>query len=235
MRNFKQNPNTFCLIGKAGEYAVATQLMIRDVVPFFPAVDRGVDLMAENGCRIQVKSAHRCSTPVTLRKNLEGVYRFSFKRGVHRASSERGAIKSVRFIPARKLSEYCDVVALWGIDQNRFWVVPSKLLDGIQGIDLGQYRERAFSKDVAEMREMVKLGYSQKEIGEHFGISDGAVCVRLKRAGTEVNVTKQTAAIRACENAWEHIINFGQPSTFESLASSVELQQDAPQIVEPKE
>ena len=212
MKKFKYAPDTFVLTGKAGEYAVAAQLMIRGVVPFFPAVDRGVDLMAENGCRIQVKSVHRCTTPITLRKNLEGVYRFAFKRGVYRASSERGTIKEVRYVPARKFSEYCDIVALWGIDQNRFWIVPSNLLDGIQGIDLGQYRDRAFSKDVPAMREMVSLGYSQEEIGKHFGISGAAVCVRLKRAGTEVNVTKQTAAIRACENAWDHIINFGQPS-----------------------
>jgi len=221
MSTEKQDPRKTVMTGKAGEYAVAAQLMLRGATPCFPAVDTGVDLVTTEGCRIQVKSVHLCTTPATVRKNTEGVYRFSFPQHIFRNSSTRGPVKSVRR-DKPQFAEYCDVVALWGIDHNRFWIVPAKLLDKLQGIDLGPDNERAFSKDVPEMRSMVDLGYTHEEIGKHFSISPAAVCVRLKRAGTKVFISSRTAAIRACENSWEYITNFGTPAALTQEAVVIE-------------
>ena len=44
------------LVGKAGEDAVATQLLLRGIVPSWPSADIGFDLIAPNGCRIQIES-----------------------------------------------------------------------------------------------------------------------------------------------------------------------------------
>ena len=56
---------------------------------------------------------------------------------------------------------------------------------------------------------MIAAGKTQKEVAEHFQITQGAVSIRLKREGTEIFISKPTAAIRACENAWHHITEFG--------------------------
>jgi hypothetical protein len=223
----KLDPSQYALTGGAGEHTVVAQLMLRGVVPCFPAVDVGVDLYTVAGCRIQVKSAHLCTTPAIVRKNTEGVYRFSFPQHIFRNSSTRGVVKSVKRV-RRQFEEYCDVVVLWGIDQNRFWVVPAKLLNGLQGIDLGPNNERSFSKDVPEMREMVRLGYEQSEIAAHFGISQASVSTRLKRAGCKIYLSSRTLAIRQCEGIWDPIVDFGRnasiilPEPAQNLAETSE-------------
>jgi hypothetical protein len=224
----KADPHQFVLTGKAGEYAVAAQLLLRSVVPAFLAVDTGVDLLATpSGCRIQVKAVHLCTTAAIVRKNTEGVYRFSFPQHYFRTTANRGPVNAIRH-KRRQFEEYCDVVVLWGIDQNRFWVVPAKLLTGLQGIDLGPNNERSFSKDVPEMREMVKLGYEQSEIAAHFGISQASVSIRLKRAGCKIYLSSRTLAIRQCEGIWDPIVDFGR-------SESIILPEPAPSSVETSE
>jgi hypothetical protein len=223
----KSDPRQFVLTGRAGEYAVAAQLLLRSVVPAFPAVDTGIDLLTTpSGCRIQVKAAHLCTTPAIVRKNTEGVYRFSFPQHYFRNTSNRGPVNRVR-TPRRQFEEYCDIVVLWGVDQNRFWVVPSNLLNGLQGIDLGPNNERSFSKDVPEMREMVRLGYEQAEIAKHFNISQASVSIRLKRAGCKIYLSSRTLAIRQCEGIWDPIVDFGRVETIvlppEPVLNSVEI------------
>lgn len=209
-KGFRCDPGSFPLVGAAGVIAVGSQLLMIDVIPFFPFVDRGIDLMTDNRCRIQVKSARRCMTPKTLKKNLDGIYRFKFATKRYRNKSERSMAGLGTTSPVKPFHEVVDVVVLWGVDENRFWIVPASLLKGCINVDLGPDNSRGFSKDVPEMRAMLAQGKTQDEVAKHFGISQGAVSIRLKREGTKIYLSKRTAAIRACENAWEQIIEFGK-------------------------
>jgi hypothetical protein len=136
------NPRSSILTGKAGEYAVASQLLTRGMNLFLPCSDTGVDLMAENGCRVQVKSAHLRCSPSVIKHYTEGVYTFHFPKRKYLATSKGEVRERIN----RKFSDYCDVVVLWGIEQNRFWVVSADLLDGIQCIALGHNRKGGSSQ-----------------------------------------------------------------------------------------
>lgn len=209
--SFKNDPRSFSLVGKAGEYAVASQMLLRQLVTFFPAVDTGVDLIAENGCRIQVKTSRKCVTYKTLKKNSEGVYRFKFPKVRYRNTSTRSFVGLGTKTSVKPFHEFCDVVVLWGVEENRFWIVPARMLEGVTKVDLGPDNSRGFSKDVPEMRAMLAAGNTQDEVAKHFGISQAAVSIRLKREGSKIFISKRTAAVRACENAWDHILNYGEP------------------------
>jgi hypothetical protein len=210
-RQNKEQGRQNIMTGRAGEYAVAAQLLLRGVNPCFSAVDQGVDLIGPKGCRIQVKSVHLTCTPKTLKKNLDGVYRFGFDRNRYRYNSSRGPIKD-HITRRPPMSEYCDIVILWGIEQNRFWIVPSSLLDSVDGVALGPDNSRGFSKDVDAMKEMLKKGFTQEDVANHFNISQASVSIRLKRSGTKIYLSSTTAQIRQCENAWHYILDFGLDS-----------------------
>lgn len=109
--------------GQAGVYAVAAQLLLRGVNPSFPAVDRGADIITDWGTRIQVKSGHRRPTI------YGGSYHFCLDSGVTMYTGGDGYKKGKRQ-HSRKFDEECDFFAMWGIDDNRFWVIPSPVLNG---------------------------------------------------------------------------------------------------------
>jgi hypothetical protein len=108
---------------KAAEWAVASQLALREIIPMFPAVDLGVDIVLLNGLRLQVKSA-------SLRLNNRGMdgishnpgYLFDLRRGAW-FSTERRYKKT----GLRPYSEVADYFVLWGIDENRFFIVPTSV------------------------------------------------------------------------------------------------------------
>ncbi len=200
------------LTGKAGEHIVAGQLMLRGMNVSFPAVDDGVDIIAANGCRIQIKTAHLRFTPSVLKLSpgyREGIFTFHFANRKFIATSQN----KIRRIEKRQFHEFCDVVVLYGIEQNRFWIAPAKILEGTQALFMGPKNARAFEKDMPEMQAMVDMGISQKDIGEHFGISQFAVWNRLQKAGTQRDGNSIRCAVRNCEDAWEHILEFGQRET----------------------
>ena len=106
---------------KAAEWAVASQLAMRGRVPMFPAVDLGYDLLLDNGLRLQVK----CSS---LRRNNQGMkeishnlgYLFDLRRGAWFSTEKR-----FRKTGLRPYSEVADYFVLWGIEENRFFIVPT--------------------------------------------------------------------------------------------------------------
>jgi hypothetical protein len=212
------------LLGKAGEHLVASEMLVRGIVPAWPSLDEGCDLLLSNGCRIQVKTSRtRGRSPRTH----ENTYTFHFKhRSFIAHSSERIVEK-----PKRKLSEYCDFVVLVGWDQKRFWIIPSKLLNEVHCVYAGASTERDFEKDIPDMLEMAKLGYSQKEIGKHYGINQSSVYERLSKAGVPKAKKKYVGSYRMCENRWDYILEFGQPaeitnSATESVGVETEGQED---------
>jgi hypothetical protein len=107
------------LTGQAGVWAVAAQLAVRGHVPLFPGVDYGYDIMLDNGIRLQVKSAHLSQNIGNVRKRYPGgVYHFNTTVA---KIGEDGQQRRV----VRDYSTVADFFVLWGIDEDRFWVVPT--------------------------------------------------------------------------------------------------------------
>jgi hypothetical protein len=116
------------LVGKAGEYAVAVQLLLRDILPLWPSVDLGYDLETDGHCRLQVRCSHLSSYD-----GREACYNFLLKKTKPIPKTNTQAI----MVPCRAFAEVCDFVVFWGIEQNRFWIVPSAVCDELKGIRLG--------------------------------------------------------------------------------------------------
>jgi hypothetical protein len=191
-------------VGKAGEHAVASQLLLRGADVYFPSYDYGVDLLTSNGCRIQVKSAHLNASAKMIDVHGEGTYSFGMTR------TKRLAVSRDRAELRKKLkpSEFCDVVVFWGIDQNRFWIIPASLADGTQCFNLGRAITPRFVGNIADVREMLALGYTHDKIATHYGVARTLITQILHRPGFISQDASATAKARACENAWETILNF---------------------------
>lgn len=153
-------------IGKAGEYAVASQLLMRGIVVHFPAIDvEGVDLIAGGQVRIQVKSS---------RKNRGGRDHYMF--GLRGGPAPNGKKRE-----CREWHKKCDFMVFWGADENRFWVIPSALFappHNVQTLLLGStHRKHA---DHVKIRELFEAGMRQSEIATLFGLSPSTVSAGLK-------------------------------------------------------
>lgn len=179
-------------IGKAGEYAVASQLLLRGIPVCFPAVDGGVDLVAGNGIRIQVKTARR-----TSHQNRASCYYFNI-----RATK----LKDRKFYKARRdWTEFVDFFVFCGIDENRFWIMPSALVKQGSSVILGEISNR-HSVDQEAAKALVATGLDQRQAAKRLGISEMSVsrAVRdLKPKGT-FRLTYEAAKR---ENAWHEIIS----------------------------
>jgi hypothetical protein len=189
-------------MGKAGEYAVASQLLIRELSVAWPAVDEGFDLQARNGCRIQVKSSHIDG------QTRRGHKYYWFPLG----KTKRVILKSkIERIACAKVSDCCDVVVFWGIEENRFWVVPAELCDTKTAFILGCPDTKRFFGSIQAMRDMVKLGYTHQEISDETGMQRSNVTKYINSGVMEIKRTGDSTA-RACENAWHYILDFGAPA-----------------------
>jgi hypothetical protein len=111
--------------GQAGVYTVAAQLLLRGINPCFPAVDCGADIITDWGTRIQVKCSHRKASI------WGGSYHFMLSTLTTMCTSWNDYKKGV--LPGRGprvFSNECDFFVFWGITDNRFWIIPSLILDG---------------------------------------------------------------------------------------------------------
>lgn len=199
MRDQKQSP----LTGRAGEYAVASQLLLRKLVPCWPSVDDGCDLLAISGCRIQVKSAH-------LYNRGDGEPRYFFPLPKMRRIPNSD--KTTKLVLRKTFVERCDFVVFWGIEQNRFWIVPSVLCDSCTGVELGfDSKLPRFVGNVSDMREMLKLGYTRGQVAKHYGIQRTSLQQFLDSGKDTIDETV-ASQMRACENRWDLILDFVRPA-----------------------
>src|SRR4029077_10597166 len=141
--------------------------MLRGCNPCIPAVDIGADLVLDSGIKIQVKSA-------SLRKDETypfGAYWFKLGR------TER--VKNTQiFRTTKQFSNECDFVVLFGIDEGRFWIVPSNLMDNHQLVVVGPsigYKDL----NVEQIKELTTQGLTQEEIAEQFTVSPRTISRRL--------------------------------------------------------
>lgn len=114
----KISAKNYMLQGQAGVWQVASQLAMRGHVPCFPGVDFGCDLVLDNGLRIQVKCA---TLRVIHGQNYpEGAYGFQLRRSAWFSNEKKAKRSSLH-----PYSEVADFFVLWGIDEDRFFIVPT--------------------------------------------------------------------------------------------------------------
>ena len=187
--------------GKAAEYIVASQILLRGGDVSWPAIDTGYDLIGPNGCKVQVKSAHLRCTPAVTKNYPEGVYTFGLvSRGNYRKEKRTS-----------KLHDYwdkCDILVFWGIEHNRFWIAPSYMVEGSWSVVLGPDSSRAFESEIPKIKELLAQGLTQEEVGRMYGVGGPAICTRLQRAGTPMHSDSASFKVRKCENAWGYILNY---------------------------
>jgi hypothetical protein len=185
------------LQGQAGVYRVASELMLRGFNPCFPAVDDGVDLFIDEGIRIQVKAAH-------LRLNSvfpEGAYWYK----MHQSARVSGN-HTIRKSRARKYSDFCDFVVLWGIEGNHFWIAPSAAFDGVHCVALNPTLPAWHDLDVNGLRVRQEQGKTHDEIADEFGVSRKTVSRRLKGLYVRPSPKRMvTSIVRTGLNRWDLI------------------------------
>ena len=195
----KQAPQNL-LVGQAGVWRVAAELARRGVNPLFPGVDHGYDLSTDGHCRIQVKSAG-------LRKNRstpKGAYWFKFWQ-----SSIVSGRNNIRHRGARDYSLCADVVVLWGMTEDRFWVLPTTAISTTQCLLLGPsgfYQRAQFH----EARRLRAEGLSQQEIADKLGITQAAVSYQLRGGRSKLPKETMTTKARQHEDRWDLIVEFGK-------------------------
>lgn len=180
--------------GQAGVYSVAAQLLLRGHNPFFPAVDIGADLILDSGVKIQVKSTHL--TFKTVYK--QGAYAFKLAT---RAVVNKGAVQK-RI--ARIFSQECDFVVLWGIEQNRFWVVPAATFDGHHGVVVGPDSSWK-DADVEALKRAREEGKTYRQIAQDHNLNVATVHTTVSGARTMSDRTSLTREVRLYEGRWDLI------------------------------
>lgn len=194
------------MTGKAGEHAVACQLFLRDTPVMFPNLDLGFDLMSYNGCRIQVKSAHLCTTDKMIEKTGRGSYCYPLPRTKRRAVTNDRSTLVIR----SSFVDICDIVVFWGIEENRFWIVPAELADKSTGLILGAPDPtNRFVGNIDDMRKMREAGCSLGKISKKYGgLAKTSILQFINNPDKSYQEASITSQVRQCENAWEHITEF---------------------------
>lgn len=181
--------------GQAGVYTVAAQLLLRGHGPSFPAVDIGYDLIADGCVKVQVKCAH---LTFTSGYGESGCYAFKL--------ATRTVVKSkMRMINApRVFSEECDFVALWGIEENRFWIIPAAVLDNKHCVYVGPKCSWK-DTDLQKLREAKAQGKTYREIALENNINLATAYNTI--AGNRVKGKKSefTELVRSYEDRWDLI------------------------------
>jgi hypothetical protein len=124
-----KHPNLF--LGQAGLHRVLAELLRRGVNAYIPAIDVGVDLLTGTGLRVQVKSG-RLRTRNATAPAMRGPAYFFAPSVKYRGSPERRQ----RGWTFRRFAEEVDFVVFWGIDEDRFWIIPASLADGLKSLVL---------------------------------------------------------------------------------------------------
>lgn len=186
------NPTAY--LGKAGEMAVASQLLLRGLNVHFPIVDNGVDIVTSNGIRIQVKSARRGRSN-RANRSFGYIFNIAFSKW------DSGQKK---FYKESHSHQKVDFYVFWGSDENRFWVVPAPLLK-TNMVRIVEDSNR-YSVDYAAITALVDTGLDQRTVALKLGISEMSVsrAANGKFPKTKPGVCQE---ILKREGAWHEIIS----------------------------
>jgi hypothetical protein len=200
-------------IGQGGVYRVVSELIFRGHAPYIPvADDHGVDVLLPTGIRIQVKTAR-----LHTRKGRH-------KYGVTEMSGywlSLGWTQSGRVhTPIRrklKYSDECDYFVIFGVDEQRFWIVPSFIMDNKTCLFLGPKPKPSSEAVQAHLAS----GKGVLQTAAELGISRGTVWYRkrgdIKRGGW-------TRAVRMCEGRWD-LLNVPSADWMKESEGEQEVQQ----------
>ncbi len=184
------------LQGKAAEYRVASELLLRGLHTHFPSIEEGYDIMVGGGIRVQVKSTNLRHNSVTP----NGAYWFRFRK----VSNYRTNSCSIKWKNhPREFSKECDFVVLVGVTQWRFWIIPAAELDNLQCVML---RDPVLNDSQAD--EVAKLhseGLNTVEISNKLGVSQFIVS-RTLRGQANPNEQFMSQKLMQYENSWNLIV-----------------------------
>ncbi len=178
-------------LGKAGEYAVAAQLLIRGIPVSFPAVDDGADLQTGH-LRIQVKAARK------IKIKQANSWGYHFNIGVHKWNKE-----TKKFYHGDARSRV-DFYVFWGVDENRFWVCPSHLL-AKTCIRIVEDSKR-HTVDSRAVQALLGTGLTQREIAGRLGVSEMSVS-RIANGLLPKTEPGSCREVVEREGAWHEIIS----------------------------
>ncbi len=171
------------MIGQAGVYRVASELLFRGHVPYLPSVDTGVDILLDNGLRLQVKARHLQSHPAYP----EGAYPFSMKE------NNFGSKK-------RDWTKVCDFLIFWGINENRYFIVPAS--EASHNFWIRPMASTKYCASVEAMRVMRERGMTYEEIGEQLGVNRTTVKRNLD-SPSKLNSPKGNRHLASYEERWD--------------------------------
>lgn len=110
-------------IGMAGDYRIASELILRGLTPARPAVDCPIDwIIVENGKRLQVKTS--------LKPHDTGDYGTGYNFSLRVTKLRKKA--KLLYQGERKPFAYEDIdfVICWCVDDGDFYVIPVELVKG---------------------------------------------------------------------------------------------------------
>lgn len=119
-------------IGKAAEYRAMSELLLRGAEPMLVSVDRGVDLVLPNGCKVQVRAA---------RKSSAGQYRWKMVQYRYPRDFGPNAIKAK--LDRRRSPVVPDFVAFWAVDEDRWFVVPYADVADVNHVTINKHKPTA--------------------------------------------------------------------------------------------
>lgn len=188
-------------LGQAGVHAVAAQLLLHGISPCFPAVDIGADIVTADGIKVQVKSAR------IRHQKLHGKPMHRYGAYWFKLSTRIKVRAGFRITQERRIfSEECDFVVLWGVEDNKFWVVPAALLDGKTGCTVGRPAGWV-DADIEAVREAREEGRTWREIASSLGLKLGTTFRSGRGARDQMAPrTRYTQAVRECEGRWDFIL-----------------------------
>lgn len=192
--------------GERGVLLVMEELLHRGVNPYKPAVDdHGVDLMLLNGLRIQVKAAHLSHSdskyPLRSRNYIFSCAKNTFGSGYRRVQNRR------------IFSDECDFVLFVGLDQRRFWIVPSPVVDAHGDMSIIM-RECDDPPTLQKINEMLSKGMLKTEVAKELGCCETTIWKRGK--GFRERNSK-VRYLRSFEDRWDLLDRKSAVHEFDSV------------------
>lgn len=99
----------------------------------------------------------------------------------------------------RLYSEECDYFVIWGIDENRFWIVPSFVLDNRTCLILGPRPK----PNAQQVLSLAAQGVGLQEISKRLGCCEVTAWKRKRETKTPMGAF--TSAVRNCEDRWDFL------------------------------
>lgn len=134
--------------GEQGVSLVIAELLARGLRPYRPVVDNhGVDLMLLDGTRLQVKAANLSKAYTKDRRTGEShhrgrmCYQFSTQRTVI-GTNEKLRRVGITY-EYRNFADEVDFLIFVGIDEHRFWIVPSEHMNDCCHVTIAQGESQA--------------------------------------------------------------------------------------------